>query len=48
MAMRRQSYGNREPDGTEVIDGEPIGDRIERLKKEIREGLLVIGQGKRS
>ena len=30
-AMRTQSFGNREPDGTELIDGEPIAQRIERL-----------------
>jgi hypothetical protein len=47
LAMRTQSYGNTEFDGTELIDGEPIADRIVRLKEEIRKGHLVIKQGKK-
>lgn len=41
-AMAKRYYGSHERGPEQVIDGEPIGDRIERLKREIREGRLVI------
>ena len=38
----RQYYGNREPDETQRIDGELIGDRIKRITREIRARELTI------
>ncbi len=46
-AIRCQPHGNQELDETEVIDGELIGARIQRLTQDIKEGRLVIKQGRR-
>jgi len=41
-AMRTQSFGNMEKDETEIIDGELVTDRVERIKQGIRNGTIVI------
>lgn len=35
-AMYQRYYGSSEPDENQLIDGEPIGERIKRMKAEIR------------
>ena len=41
-AMRTQSFGNTEKDETEIIDGELVTDRVERIKQGIKDGTIVI------
>lgn len=39
-AMQRNHPSNKEPGEEQIIDGEPIAQRIERLKRELREHSL--------
>lgn len=34
-AMKSRFYGSKEPGEEQIIDGEPIAERIERMKREL-------------